>query len=178
MEEFNGSISSMEIEEVGVVGRNFSWFSLDGLASSRLDRFLFSERLLDLWKVENQIIGNRELSYHCPIWFKGNVCNWDPKPFKFFNAWTKHADFYSFVEEAWMASLRGNKAIFSFKEKLKFLHGKLHTWNVEVLVFLIFKKRRLLKILMLWTLFWRMMISLMLSLWFVIVLWLLRRFRK
>lgn len=57
----------MEVEDVGTMGRKFSWFSLDGSVCSRIDRFLTSEGLLDLWKVENQVIGSRELSDHCPI---------------------------------------------------------------------------------------------------------------
>ncbi|XP_058775742.1 uncharacterized protein LOC131650016 [Vicia villosa] len=66
----------------------------------------------------------------------GNDRNWGPKPFKFFISWTKHADIYSFAQVNCLASPRGNKSIYSFKEKLKYLRGKLRVWNVKVFGFL------------------------------------------
>ncbi|XP_058750389.1 uncharacterized protein LOC131623395 [Vicia villosa] len=132
MDEFNSFMNRMELVDVGLVGRNFSWFSFDGTCCSRICRFLLTEGLLDLWKVENQVIGSRELSDHFPIWFKGNVRNWGPKPFKIFNAWMKHAEFYSFVEKCWLDAPISNRFIYPFKEKLKFLRSKLRVWNVKV----------------------------------------------
>lgn len=51
-----GFIEKFEVLDVVAVGRDFSWFSLDGAARSRLDRFLLLKGLLDLWKVDNQVI--------------------------------------------------------------------------------------------------------------------------
>lgn len=72
-EEFNSFINDMKVVDMGAVEKVFSSYSLYGRARSRINHFLLSEGLVDLWKVDNQVIGNRDLSYHCPMWFKGVV---------------------------------------------------------------------------------------------------------
>lgn len=78
----------------------------------------------------------RDISGHTPIWIKGNITNWRPKSFKFFEAWLKHPRFFSFVSNVWKPKVTRGKVAFMLKEKMKILKGKLKTWNNKVFKFL------------------------------------------
>ena len=47
-----------------------------------------------------------------------------PKPFKFFNVWSDHKDFLSWVEEAWATEI-GVSPMFTLSKKLKAVKAKL-----------------------------------------------------
>ncbi|XP_058727061.1 uncharacterized protein LOC131598480 [Vicia villosa] len=51
MEVFNLFIEKMELADPSIIGKKFTWFSVDGSAMSRLDRFLLSESLMEAWNV-------------------------------------------------------------------------------------------------------------------------------
>ncbi|XP_058775012.1 uncharacterized protein LOC131649262 [Vicia villosa] len=117
-EEFNDFIENLEVVDARAVGKKFTWFSRDRGAMSRLDRFLVSNCLMEVWKIDGQVIG-------C-------VKDWDPKPFKFFNDWTKHEDFILFVENAWKSLNGRGRVTYVLKEKLRGMRGKLRLWNMEI----------------------------------------------
>ncbi|MCI09822.1 hypothetical protein A2U01_0030913 [Trifolium medium] len=96
--EFCQFADAMELIDVPVAGKKFSWFSADGNAMSRLDRFLLSEKFIEKEEVSGQWIGNRDISDHCPIWLMCSNINWGPKPFKVNNCWLEHPEFKQFVE--------------------------------------------------------------------------------
>lgn len=128
--DFNNFIVDMELIDVSVTGNKFSWFSSDGSSMSRLDRFLISEGLLDLWGISGQC--SRDISDHCPIWLLRSVKDWGPKSFRIFNAWFDHAEFLPFVKACWDGfNVLGFKA-HVVKEKFKMLKVKLRNWNKEV----------------------------------------------
>ncbi|PNX74096.1 cysteine-rich receptor-like protein kinase [Trifolium pratense] len=130
--EFNMFVDCMEVIDVPVAGKKFSWFSGDGQSMSRLDRFLLSEGFIEKGGVSGQWIGNRDISDHCPIWLMCDNIDWGPKPFKFNNCWTEHPDFNSFVTNLWgNLNITGKKA-FVIKEKLKKLKEGLRVWNKEI----------------------------------------------
>ncbi|XP_058780938.1 uncharacterized protein LOC131655044 [Vicia villosa] len=76
-------------------------FAKGGSASSRLDRFLISDRIIQQRNVVAQITRDRDISDHRPIWIKASNLDWGPKPFKVFNSWFQHKDFLNFVKAAW-----------------------------------------------------------------------------
>lgn len=122
----------MDLIDISVSGKRFTWFNSNGTAMSRIDRFLLSEGVIDAWKISSQVIGDRDISDHCPIWLDCSVKNWGPKPFRFFNSWVEHPGFHKLVKETWSGcSFQGWKA-YILNEKLKFLKGKLKVWNKEV----------------------------------------------
>ncbi|GAU50433.1 hypothetical protein TSUD_134890, partial [Trifolium subterraneum] len=126
----------MEFIDIPVLGKKFSWFSPDGKAMSRLDRFLLSDGFLTKNGVTGQWIGDRDISDHCPVWLLSSFCNWGPKPFRVINGWINHPEFNDFVESAWKSyDVRGKKA-FVLKEKLKLLRESLKKWNKEVFGYL------------------------------------------
>lgn len=83
--EFNNFILEMNIVDVPVMGKKFTWFNADGSALSRLDRFLLSDSLISEWQANAQWVGDRDISDHCPIWILCSTQDWGPKPFKFNN---------------------------------------------------------------------------------------------
>ncbi|XP_045831189.1 uncharacterized protein LOC123922522 [Trifolium pratense] len=133
---FREFVDDMELIDIPVLGKKFSWFSLDGIAISRLDRFLLLEGFLKKNGVKGQWIRDRDISDHCPVWLLSSSCNWGPKPFRVINGWLEHPESNGFVESAWKSyDIRGKKA-FVLKEKLKLLRESLKKWNKEVFGYL------------------------------------------
>ncbi|GAU51623.1 hypothetical protein TSUD_414500 [Trifolium subterraneum] len=122
----------MELIDIPVIGKKFSWFSADGKAMSRLDRFLLSDNFIAKEEILGQWIGNRDISDHCPVWLICSNLNWGPKPFKFNNCWLKHPELSLFVTRIWVKMNVTGKKAFVIKEKLKRLKEELRGWNREV----------------------------------------------
>ncbi|MCI65761.1 cysteine-rich receptor-like protein kinase, partial [Trifolium medium] len=72
----------MEVVDVPVLGKKFTWFSADGKSMSRLDRFLLSDGFITTQGISGQWIGDRDISDHCPVWLSAEFNNLGPKPFK------------------------------------------------------------------------------------------------
>ncbi|CAJ2637088.1 unnamed protein product [Trifolium pratense] len=122
----------MQVIDVPVLGKKYSWFSADGKSMSRLDRFLMSEDFINTHGISGQWIGERDISDHCPIWLSVASHNWGPKPFRVINGWLEHPEFFSFVEKSWKGFIvQGSKA-FVLKEKFRLLKDCLRKWNIEV----------------------------------------------
>ncbi|XP_058776291.1 uncharacterized protein LOC131650607 [Vicia villosa] len=99
---------------------------------SRIDRFLLSSNVVDRWKISGQLIGDRDISDHCPIWLMKDNSNWGPKPFKFNNEWFSLGSFVPCVEKEWKSLKVEGRGDFVIKEKLRLLKDKLRSWNKEV----------------------------------------------
>jgi hypothetical protein len=130
--EFSQFIDAMELVDLPVLGKKFTWYNSDSTVLSRLDRFLLSEGFIELGGFTNQWAGDRDISDHCPIWLESSNLNCGPKPFKFNNCWLEHADFIPFVKATWESmDILGKKA-FIVKQKMKRLKEALNKWNHEV----------------------------------------------
>ncbi|XP_057452303.1 uncharacterized protein LOC130744130 [Lotus japonicus] len=57
----------MELLDIQLHGRRFTWSRPNGQARSRLDRFLVSESWLERWPNCSQLVLDRDVSDHCPI---------------------------------------------------------------------------------------------------------------
>ncbi|XP_058733800.1 uncharacterized protein LOC131605468 [Vicia villosa] len=112
MEDFRNFVEVMGLIDVNCVGGRFSWFKDNGKAMSRLDRFLISKKMLEIWEV--------------------GKLDWGPKPFCFNNSWFKNEDFYSFVVQEWKKLEVRGRGDFVLYEKLKRLKERLRVWNREV----------------------------------------------
>lgn len=66
-----------------------------------ITRFLLSEALINKWKIVVQVTGNRDISYHKPVWIKASDLDWGSKSFKVNNCWVKHKEFLDFVNKEW-----------------------------------------------------------------------------
>lgn len=133
---FQQLINDLNLVDLPVLGKEFTWFKLDGSAMSRLDMFRLYESWISLWSLSALWVSERDISDHCPIMLKGEVNNWGPKPFRFNNCWLQHCDFKPFVEKSLSELHVSGWKIFGFKEKLKLLKLKLKEWNVELFGFL------------------------------------------
>lgn len=101
MYEFKRFINDMGITVVSCVGGKFTWYNSNEKAMSRLDRFLLSRKLIDIWEVVDRRIGSIDISNHSPIWLQKGKVDWGPKPFRFNNVWLRHEGFEEFVKVKW-----------------------------------------------------------------------------
>ncbi|XP_071728131.1 uncharacterized protein [Rutidosis leptorrhynchoides] len=98
---FNEFIANNSLIDFPLGGCNFTRVSDDGLKYSKLDRFLASKKFQHLWNDLSAVVLDRHLSDHCPIVLKEVERNFDPKPFKIFNAWLDEDDVDNVIRNAW-----------------------------------------------------------------------------
>ncbi|XP_058746484.1 uncharacterized protein LOC131619402 [Vicia villosa] len=130
--DFSDFIEGSGLMDVACKGKKFSWFSGDGKSNSRIDRFLVSDNIVRSWGVVGQLIGNRDISDHCPIWLLFDKVDWGPKPFIFNNEWFSDKNFLSFVKEEWKGMEVLGRGDFVLKEKLRLIKDRLRWWNLNI----------------------------------------------
>lgn len=130
--QFNEFIDSMELVDIPMSGKNFTWFRPNGSSMSRLDRCLVTLAWLDSWPHCVQHVLDREFSDHCPIVLKHMDQEWGPKPFRVLNCWLKDPRFHKFVEDGWNGLVINGSSSYVLKEKLKQLKVMMKKWNTEV----------------------------------------------
>jgi exonuclease III len=130
--EFGGFINNMDLVDIPVLGRKFSWFHPNGRSMSRIDRALLSEDRILTWGQPSLWILPRTVSDHCPLVMRYSNVDWGPRPFRFNNHWLAHGSFRSTVEEFWRSYVSSGWMGFILKEKLKGLKIMLKEWNKEV----------------------------------------------
>lgn len=74
----------------------------------------------------------RRLSVHCPTLLMGDDRDWDPKLFRFLNAWSLHPNFKYLVESTWAETIVQGWIGFKCLRKLKAFKLALKEWNIEV----------------------------------------------
>lgn len=82
--------------DVHAVGNTFSWSNGDGTARSRLEIFLMT---CTWWKVNGQVVGDKYLADHSPIWMISNNLDRGSKPFKPLSCVYEHKELLSFVKK-------------------------------------------------------------------------------
>lgn len=127
--EFNEFIEDLQLNDLPLVGRKFTWHRANGSCMSRIDRFLVSDEWLAVWQDLAQWGLERTVSDHCPLVLKGEGKNWGARPFRVMNCWFYQQDFQSFVEERWNRYTVHGLGSFVVKEKLKLLKNDLKAWN-------------------------------------------------
>ncbi|XVF41347.1 hypothetical protein PTKIN_Ptkin01aG0272800 [Pterospermum kingtungense] len=94
-----------------------------------LDRILIDSGWFDLNVNSTIEFLTPEVSNHCPSFIKvGQKGKQFPKPFKFFNFWTKNGEFIDTVLQSWSATAAGNP-LESLFEKLKKLKPVFRAFN-------------------------------------------------
>jgi len=95
---FNSLLGDMELENLKVLGRRFTWYHPNGRSMSRIDRMLISKERDQVWG-ENVICAfPRDISGHCPLVLKNGGWNWGPSPFRFINFWLQDSDFKGVID--------------------------------------------------------------------------------
>ncbi|XP_057425670.1 uncharacterized protein LOC130719036 [Lotus japonicus] len=67
MEEVHLFISTMELQDIPLAGRRFTWRRPNNQARTRLDRFLVSNEWDGFWPNCSQLVLNRDISDPCPL---------------------------------------------------------------------------------------------------------------
>ncbi|GKV03502.1 hypothetical protein SLEP1_g15791 [Rubroshorea leprosula] len=101
MEEFNVLIETIELVDIRLANRRFTWYRPDGSSMSRLDRFLMTKEMYSLGCKWVQQGMKRIVSDHYAVILKTSNADWGPKPFRVLNAWQQHPDFKNAVEGKW-----------------------------------------------------------------------------
>lgn len=131
MKEFAEFIEDFDLIDVQCKGKKFYRFNEDGRSMSKIDRFLLSEKVIKIWGVVDQIIGNRDVSDHCPIWVIVDNSDWGPKPFRVNNSF-EIKEFIPFVEKFWKNLHIYGRSDYVLKEKFRLFNFVLRKWNKEV----------------------------------------------
>jgi hypothetical protein len=145
MTEFNDFLEELELWDLPLIGRRFTWCHPNGVSMSRLDRILISPAWGDLWGDPSVRVLCRDVADHCPLVLRYCSDDWGPKPFRFNNYWLKHKDFKDVVLNAWSSTSVDGWMGHILKVKLKSLKGIIKEWNVKTFGEVELKRRDFIK---------------------------------
>lgn len=135
MGKFNIFLLGNHLMEVDMKNGKFTWINRrlrDNLIQFRLDRFFLSQEVVGLFGAAMGISFPRTSSDHNPIMLEmGEKIVVFGSPFHFENMWMSHESLEDLIQRWWADPLSGLK-LSQCAKKLKFLKGKLKTWNKEV----------------------------------------------
>lgn len=123
--DFNAFINAANLVEPRMGGRRFTWIGQGGLKLSKLDWFLLSRELLELWPDLSVVAFERCFADHCPILMKVNKLDFGPTPFRFYNQWQQVDGFRPMLLDAWQTSKAMGSAGYVLKEKLEFIKKRI-----------------------------------------------------
>ncbi|XP_026416920.1 uncharacterized protein LOC113312385 [Papaver somniferum] len=128
----NNFIYNHELVDLPLVGGSFTWSDMhtDPLLC-RLDRFLLSVDLDNMFNEAIQIALTRVISDHKPIRLVTKPNIQSKSYFKFENSWLSHKDFVKKVAEWWGMMEYQGQASFIFFKKLQNLKFFLKKWSME-----------------------------------------------
>jgi hypothetical protein len=129
--EFGKFVSDMDVVDLPILGRRFTWFHPNGISMSRIDRVFLSADWLDIWAGPTLWVLPRTVSDHCPLVVRYNCVDWGPRPFRFNNHWLLHKDFGGLVENYWKNCNTTGWMAYILKEKLKGLKEHIKGWNKD-----------------------------------------------
>jgi hypothetical protein len=98
---FNIFITDTLVIDMPICGRLFTWYRSDGIAISRLDRFLLSEKRFEAWPNCIQVVYQRGLSDHIPLVLHVDEANWGPRPLRMLKCWADYSGYDEFVKQKW-----------------------------------------------------------------------------
>jgi hypothetical protein len=144
MIEFAGFVRDMEVIDLPVLCRKYTWFHANGLTMSRTNRVMVTDDWLVLWANPSLWVLPRTVSDHCPLVLKYNGVDWGPKPFWSNNHWLLQSEFKGLVEDFWRNCNFTGWMTFILKEKLKGLmmcirgwHKRFTVWWIRRLIILL-----------------------------------------
>ncbi|KAF1895933.1 hypothetical protein Lal_00033938 [Lupinus albus] len=122
----------MDLLDIPLSGKCFTWVKGDNRTMSRLDGFLISHEWPLQWHSFVQKGLKRFVSDHCDVVLSPHNRDWGPKPFRVLSTWFEDKNFATFVEQSWVELQFYGWRMFALKEKLKKLKSNLKTWNKEL----------------------------------------------
>ena len=133
MKDFIEARRTISVFDHAYSGPLFTWSNKqqESFLARKLDRALVNGGWIAKYTHSTVDIVAPEISDHCPvvIGFHKDVKD-PPKPFKFFNFWTKHPRFMKIVQQSWRSSVIGNP-MRKLHTKLKRLKADLKNFNLS-----------------------------------------------
>ncbi|PWA36133.1 peptide chain release factor APG3, chloroplastic [Artemisia annua] len=99
--EFNMFIANSQLIDIPLGGYSFTWSDKHASKMSKLDRFLVSQGILDLFPNLTGLILHRHISDHRPILLKETFVDYGPTPFRLYHSWFLEDDFHSVIVDSW-----------------------------------------------------------------------------
>lgn len=127
--QFNEFVEDMDLTDLPLIGRKYTWHRANGRCMSRLDRFLLSDEWMNQWQDLAQWGMKRSIADHYAIVLKSTVMMWCPRPFRVLNCWLTHGDFENFVISKWGELNLVGWGSYVLKEKMKMLRNDLKSWT-------------------------------------------------
>nr|GEW51192.1 RNA-directed DNA polymerase, eukaryota [Tanacetum cinerariifolium] len=113
-------------------GYAFTWAHKSASKMSKLDRYLISEGVLDLFPHLSALCLYRHLSNHRPILLHETNYDYGPSPFWFFHSWFAMKGFNSFVKTTWKSlNIVEPNGLIRLKKKLQALKIAIKAWSKE-----------------------------------------------
>ncbi|MCH80013.1 LINE-1 reverse transcriptase like, partial [Trifolium medium] len=131
MVEFGQFLSDLELVDMPITGRQFTWSHPNGITMSRLDRILLSSDWFLLWGNPNVWVAPRDVSDHCPLILRYDSADWGAKPFRFNNFWLKNNQFKELIAKTWERQHVSGWMGYILKDRLKDLKVVIKRWNSE-----------------------------------------------
>ncbi|GJW56437.1 RNA-directed DNA polymerase, eukaryota [Tanacetum coccineum] len=130
--EFNTFITNSHLIDVPLGGYSFTWSDKHASKMSKLDRFLISDGLLDLFPNLSGLILHCRIFDHKPIILKESHMDYGLTPFCLFHSWFLEQDLAYVVEDSWNNDgVHASNAMIFLKNKLKSLKQTLKTWSIQ-----------------------------------------------
>jgi exonuclease III len=129
MTGFRSFLEDVDLVDLPLIGRRYTWYHANGVAMSRIDRGWVSPEWMEEWGDCSIWVCARDVSDHCPLVLKYAESAWGPKPFRFNNFWLDHKNFKKVVEDCWRGQEVTGWMAFVLKEKLKALKMCLKDWH-------------------------------------------------
>ncbi|KAK2401933.1 hypothetical protein QL285_051492 [Trifolium repens] len=129
---FDEFIEDLELIDLPLVGRRFTWFHPNGVSMSRLDRVLVSNDWVTTWGNPNVWVLPRDVSDHCPLVVRYSNLDWGPIPFRFNNFWLGIKSFKELIVKTWEAQSYTGWMGHILKDRFKGLKIAIKDWSVEV----------------------------------------------
>ncbi|GJU28851.1 RNA-directed DNA polymerase, eukaryota [Tanacetum coccineum] len=126
---FNKFIFSSGLIDIKMKGYSYTWSHPSAEKMSKLDRFIVSEGILNLFPSITALCLDRHLSDHRPILLREVKVDFGPTPFRFYHSWFKLSGFDEMVEHTWSGyDFSDNNKMIRFKKKLQELKRAIRLW--------------------------------------------------
>ncbi|GJW58511.1 cytochrome P450 [Tanacetum coccineum] len=128
---FNQFIYSPDLLDLLVGGKRFTRMNNLGSKHSKIDRFLVTNHVIQIWLDSYVYALPREFSDHTPIILKNFAPDFGPTPFKLYNSWLEHSEFPDLAKASW-ALPTSRPPVVGFKNKLKRLKLEIKKWRIKI----------------------------------------------
>ncbi|GJZ69740.1 RNA-directed DNA polymerase, eukaryota, reverse transcriptase zinc-binding domain protein [Tanacetum coccineum] len=129
---FNTFIKDTGLIDLPLGGRLFTWMNKAGTKLSKLDRFLFSEDVLEALPDIRVTDLDKLWSDHNPILLHCNKSDYGPIPVKIYHSWFLREDFDSVITQELASIVPIDGINVPFQEKLKRLKMKIRQWHIHI----------------------------------------------